>query len=634
MRIQVQVKKPSFFSLRKGRILKNLLTVLLFSLIVIPADTSVSYSATYSVIRLTENSYIDHQPQIGDDGQAVWVGDDEIFLYDGSTVIQLTDDADRNSLPRISSDGHVVWVGGDDPAERELFLNNGSTTIPLTNNDYLDTNPHVNGNYIVWQGRRGGDQNDEMEIFLYDGITQTQLTNDWIYDHSPQVNANGGVIWVKGDGPRSKILLYYNGFTIKQLSSTSYPADSPRIGDSGQIVWQSNVWPAPGWEIFLYDGVITRRLTHNVYDDRSPQINADGNVVWYGFDGSDYEIFLYNGSAIIQLTDNPYDDIYPQLNDAGYVVWQGHDGNDWEIFLYDGPEVVQLTDNAYDDGSPNHSYDRGSDWAAPRINANGDVIWAAATGGSDWAKYEIFLAILSDSTPPLADAGDDMRLRSENQKDTMVYGSAVDPDGDSLTYRWRKGEIELSPWRDVGENADAVLELETVEALAIGEHLLVLEVSDGQSVSSDEMTLVIENSAPHAAPANGGTYQIGDPVILRGQIADFDGDQLRYEWLLGDEVMFDGTVETPGGSGPVELQEHLLWGLDIGPHILTLRVADEYNTPVSRDIDVEVVDTEVPTLTPTADKTLLWPPNHQMVDITITANADNNVGQPVAGLTP
>ena len=51
--------------------------------------------------------------------------------------------------------------------------------------------------------------------------------------------------------------------------------------------------------------------------------------------------------------------------------------------------------------------------------------------------------------------------------------------------------------------------------------------------------------------------------------------------------------------------------------------------PVSSQVIVEIVDTTVPTISPVANKNILWPPNHQMEDIIIEANAFDNSGMPV-----
>lgn len=55
---------------------------------------------------------------------------------------------------------------------------------------------------------------------------------------------------------------------------------------------------------------------------------------------------------------------------------------------------------------------------------------------------------------------------------------------------------------------------------------------------------------------------------------------------------------------------------------------DTINDPVSADIIVEIVDTGDPTLAPVASQTILWPPNHKMVDLVFQANAADNSGVP------
>ena len=55
-------------------------------------------------------------------------------------------------------------------------------------------------------------------------------------------------------------------------------------------------------------------------------------------------------------------------------------------------------------------------------------------------------------------------------------------------------------------------------------------------------------------------------------------------------------------------------------------MSDGINDSVTSDIEVNVVDTTVPTLAPVSNKYILWPPNHKMVDIIIESNANDNSG--------
>ena len=239
----------------------------------------------------------------------------------------------------------------------------------------------------------------------------------------------------------------------------------------------------------------------------------------------------------------------------------------------------------------------------------------------------------SCNSKPVADAGANLDIASEDQYTTVIQGVATDPDNDPLTYRWLEGEVELSSWLGSGVNGEANLDLSSVQYFQAGEHILTLEVSDGQEKSVDQMILTIGNSAPISAPAGTGTYEINTPISIGGQVSDFDGDQLSYEWREGETILFSGVIQAIFGGDPIYLPEHSILDFSLGTHIVTLHVDDGVNEPVARNVTIEVTDTTKPNLAPVPDKTILWPPNHQLVDINIEANASDNSGEPVEIIT-
>lgn len=233
---------------------------------------------------------------------------------------------------------------------------------------------------------------------------------------------------------------------------------------------------------------------------------------------------------------------------------------------------------------------------------------------------------------PIADAGENFTITSDAVAFTTVQGSATDADdGDLLLCRWMEGLIVEQDWTPVGANGECPLDLSTFSS-AVGTYTLTLEVDDGNVdvPSSDSMILTIDNSAPHAAPGGGGVYEIGTDVILTGDVSDFDGDLLDYEWLEGVTVLCSGDIMATAGGDPVILPDCVVpAGLGLGMHTITLTADDGLNLPDSNDITVEIVDTTVPTLAPVANRYLLWPPNHIMIDIVIDANASDNSGLPL-----
>jgi len=140
---------------------------------------------------------------------------------------------------------------------------------------------------------------------------------------------------------------------------------------------------------------------------------------------------------------------------------------------------------------------------------------------------------------------------------------------------------------------------------------------------------VITNKPPTASPTGGGTYEINTLVVLGGQVADVDGDTLDYKWMEGSTTLCSGNIATVEGGSPVSLPSDAISNLCLGAHTLTLEVCDGINPLVSSDITVVINDETAPVISPAPDKTILWPPDHKMVPVTIYANASDNSGKPV-----
>jgi parallel beta-helix repeat protein len=147
----------------------------------------------------------------------------------------------------------------------------------------------------------------------------------------------------------------------------------------------------------------------------------------------------------------------------------------------------------------------------------------------------------------------------------------------------------------------------------------------------------IVNSPPTVACSGGGTYQVGsDTVILHGSVTDFEGQQVTFESHEGSIVYASGTVLAATGGSPVDLplvtkstglpHNPTAGVIGLGSHTITLTVSDGVNDPVECVVQVEVVDTQAPTLAPASVVSTLWPPDHQMVAIVIAPNAFDNSG--------
>jgi hypothetical protein len=236
--------------------------------------------------------------------------------------------------------------------------------------------------------------------------------------------------------------------------------------------------------------------------------------------------------------------------------------------------------------------------------------------------------------PPTVNAGDNIQILSKDQTLTTLQGTAAD-EADPLEYCWLEGSQVLLDWSPVGVNGVSLLNLGTVPDFPVGNHTLALKVREavlGGLTTTDRMVLTIDNSPPQAQPApSHQVVQIGvDPIVVVADVTDFDGDVVTYQWLLGSAVLASGSVQTVHGGAQVAIPDLQIAAGDsrfpLGTHQIELKVSDGINAPVSSFVTVEVIDTVAPSLSPVPSTTILWPPNHKLVPVTIAANAFDNDG--------
>lgn len=265
-------------------------------------------------------------------------------------------------------------------------------------------------------------------------------------------------------------------------------------------------------------------------------------------------------------------------------------------------------------------------FTAPNVTRDEDLIFElTVSDGSLQATDSCTVTVRFVNTPPVVDAGSNVTIFTNEKDATVVRGTASDTDmWQTLNYRWLEGANPLCGWLPMVDG-QAPLVLSAV-SLGVGAHTLTLEVNDGCVTSTDTMELAIGNSPPTVAATGVGTYEVGSPVVLGGSISDYDGGEISYEWLEGAAVLTRGSVQAAPGGTPVSLPNFTVATLPLGVHNLTLKVSDGDNS-VSGTISVSIQDTGKPTLTPQADKNILWPPNKLLVPVTILANAADNSGQ-------
>ena len=249
--------------------------------------------------------------------------------------------------------------------------------------------------------------------------------------------------------------------------------------------------------------------------------------------------------------------------------------------------------------------------------------------GTNDNVYYVEIAPLNAAPTATLSTGN-FTIASSAQTSTVVSAAVAATARAQITWPRLVGDLQGAGPPAPPDGATS-LDLGTLPPLGVGTHVIRLEVSDGELAAMPEVVVTVENSPPEAVTSGGGVYEIGagSGVTLAGTVADFDGDLLAYEWRLQDGTLLaSGVIDTMDGGAPVAVPPHEIGtlALGVGVHTLTLAVEDEENDPVLATAVVEVKDTTGPTLAPAADRSLLWPPDHRMVDVVVLANATDASG--------
>jgi hypothetical protein len=345
--------------------------------------------------------------QISDGGQALWHGDNQLYLWDHGTVRQLTQQPYDVFFERMNDVGQVVWQA----------------------------------RYVANPG-----------IFFWDGTQVRQLSQENGEPANPQINHAGQVVWKSSNGQRSRIFLW-DGHSVRPLSSDDAFALDPQINDAGQVVWfQSTVYGMGG--IYRWNGSGVEKVVDTL-NAAVLQLNGPGQIAWAsgtnglgGFGsvgGTAGALLLWKKGTLQQIAaGGGYSNDW-RLNDTGQVVWQGWDGRRVSLYRWDGAITEQLPSDARFADSDDWDFnDRGQVvWRQPvsgrlllweggaprilarsgassaRINAGGQVVWRGRNG----AEGEIYLSSPLDrarygarprpgsAPPPPAARMDGQRLR-------------------------------------------------------------------------------------------------------------------------------------------------------------------------------------------------------------------------------
>jgi len=261
------------------------------------------------------------------------------------------------------------------------------------------------------------------------------------------------------------------------------------------------------------------------------------------------------------------------------------------------------------------------DFIAPDVPIGGATLTfrlVVFDGQEDSDAAEVNIAVRNSNHAPVADAGAAQRVGAGTS--VSLDGSlSFDPDGDSVTFAWTQ---VTGPAVDLLDADSARPSFVAPFVAAVSVLSFELVVSDGTSQATDRVEVTVDpgNRAPIANAGADRTVHEGDAVTLDGSgSSDPDADPLTYRWaqVAGPPVVLsDLASPRPSFHAPevTSTGDTLTFELvandgilDSSPDRVSVSVLDQGSAPVCTTAQASPVS--------------LWPPNHQMVPVTVTGVA-------------
>ena len=136
--------------------------------------------------------------------------------------------------------------------------------------------------------------------------------------------------------------------------------------------------------------------------------------------------------------------------------------------------------------------------------------------------------------------------------------------------------------------------------------------------------LIPTNNPPTVSCPAPATFECdgsgGRLVALTAQVGDADGDALTVTWTVDGAPVQTNSV--PAGAPPTSTTVSLMAFLTLGQHRVVVSVSDGKASAVSCSTTQTVVDTTPPVIhSASATPNVLWPPNHKLVQVSVSVAA-------------
>lgn len=127
------------------------------------------------------------------------------------------------------------------------------------------------------------------------------------------------------------------------------------------------------------------------------------------------------------------------------------------------------------------------------------------------------------------------------------------------------------------------------------------------------------------ADLDDATVECGELVTYSATVSDSNGDAVQAVWTLNGTAVETDTIAAggPPSSGVITYTADL----DDGINTLAVTATDSAGNTTTASATITVEDTVPPMIVSVvADPSVLWPPNHKLIPVTVSANAVDACG--------
>jgi|KBSSwiStaDraftv2_1062776.scaffolds.fasta_scaffold298612_1 hypothetical protein len=121
--------------------------------------------------------------------------------------------------------------------------------------------------------------------------------------------------------------------------------------------------------------------------------------------------------------------------------------------------------------------------------------------------------------------------------------------------------------------------------------------------------------------------ECGSPGVATIHVSDPDGDALTIIWTVNGVPAQTNIIAETNPRMPISTNINFSSSLPLGTNVLIVTVNDSSTNSTSCSTTIAVLDSKPPTITGvSAEPNPLWPPNHQMVPVTVRVGATDTCG--------